>query len=275
MGKKVGERVELYNEVILEERLKTKWLGKEIMYKESINSTNDYAREKAEQGCREGVVVFADTQSMGRGTNGKKWESPSGTGVWASFILKPDLTPTEARGITVLAAFSIVAVLRYKYQISAMIKWPNDVICSGKKVAGILAEMSADENKILYDVIGIGINVNMKEFPESIMDVASSLFIETSKEFSRVELLAEILQQFEKDYETYKQKKNLSMIIEGYNAVMINRKKEIRLIQGTKERRAIALGLCENGELEVEFENGTIERVCSGEVSIRGLHDYI
>lgn len=264
----------LYNEVILREQLRTKWLGREIIYRENINSTNDYAKEKAEQGSREGMIVFADSQSEGRGTNQKKWESPSQTGIWVSFVLKPDLTPMEARGIAILTAYSIVKVLRDQYHIPAMIKWPNDVILNGKKIAGILTEMSADKNQIFYSVVGVGINVNMKEFLGEIRDSATSLLIETGRKFSRIELLAAFLQQFERDYEVYNQHKNLGKFIDEYHAVMVNWKKEIRLCRGPNEKKVVALGLCESGELIVESEDGAIEKVFLGEVSVRGLQNY-
>lgn len=183
--------------------LTTRWMGRSLQVYDVTDSTNVRAKQQAEEGAPEGHLVMADMQSAGRGSRGRSWDSPRGTGIFMSLVLRPQLIPQQAAMVTLTAAYSIVSVLREDYGVAAGIKWPNDVVLNRKKLVGILTEMSAEPDLIHYIVTGIGINVNMKEFPEELSDKATSLWMETGKIYSRAELAARILNRLEPVYETY------------------------------------------------------------------------
>ena len=146
----------------LEPLLKTEFIGKNIIYLDSIDSTNIYAKKKAEDPFREGTVVIADEQTVGRGRLGRNWVSTKGKGIWMTIMLKPDIQPSDAPKLSIVAALAVANALRSCCRVNARIKWPNDIVTGGKKLSGILTEMSAEADEIKYVIIGIGINVNME-----------------------------------------------------------------------------------------------------------------
>ena len=199
--------------------LKTKWLGHHIHYCELTTSTNELAKRLAGEGCEDGLVVIAEEQNSGKGRLSRGWFSPFARGVWFSVVLKPPFMPQEASKCTLLAAIAVVkAVNKYK-GVQASIKWPNDVLLDGKKLVGILTEMSAEFGRINYIVIGTGINVNVpKEMvPEELRATAVSLADVAREPISRVELLADVLGYMEELYE--------KVLHEGFKPVLEEWKK--------------------------------------------------
>ena len=195
--------------------LKTKWLGHHIHYCELTTSTNELAKRLAGEGCEDGLVVIAEEQNSGKGRLSRGWFSPFARGVWFSVVLKPPFMPQEASKCTLLAAIAVVkAVNKYK-GVQASIKWPNDVLLDGKKLVGILTEMSAEFGRINYIVIGTGINVNVpKEMvPEELRATAVSLADVAREPISRVELLADVLGYMEELYE--------KVLHEGFKPVLV------------------------------------------------------
>jgi BirA family transcriptional regulator, biotin operon repressor / biotin---[acetyl-CoA-carboxylase] ligase len=186
-----------YPEEVLN-KLNTRIIGKSILYFEKIDSTNIYAKKLAKEGVFEGCVVVADKQEKGRGRKNRTWTSPEG-GLWFSIIVYPGIPPQNAMIITMAASVSVVEAVIKKTGLKPAIKWPNDVLINGKKLCGILTEMDAEMDRINYAVIGIGINVN-NSISKDLNDLATSLKNQTKRNCSRVELLADILNIFDKNY---------------------------------------------------------------------------
>ena len=135
---------DLYNEMEIKEELNTKKIGKEIYFYEQTDSTNQCIRRLAKEGKPEGVIAIAEIQTAGKGRRGKSWQSPKGTGIWFSFLLKPNITPPEAPLLTLLAGLAVCRAIRQQTALEAKIKWPNDILIAGKKVCGILTELDAE-----------------------------------------------------------------------------------------------------------------------------------
>ena len=255
--------------------LRTSWLGQKLYCLEETDSTNIQAKRLAEEGAPEGTLVIADMQSAGKGSRGRCWESPKGTGIFMSAVFRPKLLPVKASMITLVAAYSIASELRKTYGLDVKIKWPNDIVLNRKKIVGILTEMSSEMDFIHYIVTGIGINVNMEKFPEELADKATSLYMESGTRFQRAKLAASFLNRMEKDYEQFAAQGSLAFLKDAYNEMLINRGETVRILQYQGEWCGIARGINENGELLVEKSDGTIREVFSGEVSVRGLYSYV
>ena len=172
-------------------------------------------------------------------------------------------------------AYSVAMALQEKVNISAKIKWPNDLVLNKKKICGILTEMSAEIDYINYVVIGVGINVNTESFPEEIAATATSLRMESGEYIKRADLIAGVMQKFEEYYERFCEAGNLSPIVNGYNEILVNIGREVRVLEPGKEYNARALGINEKGELIVEKKDGSKEAVFAGEVSVRGIYGYV
>ena len=155
------------------------------------------------------------------------------------------------------------------------IKWPNDVVLNGKKVCGILTEMSAELEEIHYIIVGLGINANTESFPEDIQDRATSIYLESGKKVERAAFIAEFCVQFEQYYERFLEMGNLAFLKEEYESYLINIGREVKIIKKKEERVRKALGINELGELIVAKSDGTTEIIFSGEVSVRGLYGYV
>lgn len=259
----------------IEEYLETDFIGRNIQYFPSIDSTNKRGKEIA-FGEKEGTLIIAEEQLAGKGRLGRDWISPKGKGIWMSVVLKPRVDPMEVAKVTLLGAAAVHNALE-KMNIKSKIKWPNDILMGGKKICGILTEMNCELNMINYVVMGIGINVNLDdgEIPEELKEKATSIKIIEGQKIDRKSLVGNILNEFEKLYIPFKDKGD------GKEAIDICRKnsaligKEVRVIRGEEVKLGNALDINEDGELVVEFGNGLIENVFSGEVSIRGIDGYI
>lgn len=177
--------------------------------------------------------------------------------------------------MTLVMAYSVTEALRAYTGLDVQIKWPNDVVLHGKKLVGILTEMSTEVDYINHVVIGVGINVNMDSFSGEIARTATSLRIESGKDMKRSNLIAEIMKRFEQDYEMYERTENLSEIRDAYNRLMVNCGREVRILGVQKPFQALALGINDSGELLVRKEDGSEEAVYAGEVSVRGVYGYV
>lgn len=252
--------------------LRTNFIGRSIIHFDTIESTNDYGKEIAGKEL-DGTVIISEEQTKGKGRLGRNWHSKSGEGIWMSIILKPNMTPYKAPFITLIAGASIVKSLN-ELGIDTTIKWPNDVIINGKKICGILTELSAEIERINHIVLGIGINVKTIDFSPEISEIATSLQKE-GYNLSRVDIVKMILEQFEKlyiDYVENDNKKETIDICRKYSAVI---GKEIYAIRGENKELVTCLDLDENGNLIVKKDNGEIVQIMSGEISIRGINGYI
>ncbi|MFL0196581.1 biotin--[acetyl-CoA-carboxylase] ligase [Clostridium sp. WILCCON 0269] len=256
--------------------LKTSHIGKKIIYLESIDSTNNKAKELADKGEDHGTVVISEEQTGGRGRLGRVWCSPKYKGIWLSIILRPDLNPMKIPKITQIAAAAVIESLN-AFNIQAKIKWPNDIILNGKKICGILTEMNAELNKVHYVIVGIGINANLTrdDFEEDILNKATSIKIETTSTLDRKSFVGALINKFEYLYEEFHQKQTIKSSIDicKSNSAVIG--KNIKIIKRGTETLAKALDLDDNGGLIVQHEDGSLENLISGEISIRGLNGYI
>ena len=192
-----------------------------------------------------------------------------------SLILKPELEPEKASMLTLIQAMAVIKALEDVCRINPQIKWPNDILVNEKKVCGILTEMNLDNAKISSIIIGCGINVNQDDFPEDIAEIATSLKLETGESFRRVELIASICRYFETYFEQFMDMKDLSGIIEEYNAHLISRGRIVKVLDPKDEFMGEAVGINTLGELLVKRADGKIVNVYAGEVSVRGIYGYV
>lgn len=253
----------------------SKWMGKNLICYETIDSTNVDARRKAEEGALNGTLIVADTQTAGRGRRGRSWESEKGETISASLILRPDIPPDKAPMLTLVMAVSVTRAIEEETALSCQIKWPNDLVVNQKKVCGILTEMSVKKNTIDYVVIGFGINSNNQTIPQELADKATSLKLEAGAHINRASLIAKAVRYFEEDYERFLKTLDLSEFLEEYNNHLVNRNRRVRVLEPNGEYEALALGVNEAGELMVQKEDGEICYVYSGEVSVRGIYGYV
>ena len=248
--------------------------NKKIIYYEQLDSTNTKVSELAAQGAEHGTVVVATRQTAGKGRRGREWES-SGDNIYMSMLLKPDFETEKAPMLTLVMAYSVAKVLGANGFSDIQIKWPNDLILSGKKVCGILTEMHLQGTTIHHVVIGVGINVNGQEFSTELMNKATSLYIECGKRLDKEKLIVDIVDTFMKEYDHFVEVGNLGFLQEEYNAMLVNREKEVRVLEPENEYTAYAQGINQMGELEVRLPDGTERTVYAGEVSVRGVYRYV
>ncbi len=273
-GYKLLAEPDVIDEMRIREYLHTKWLGSTILYEPEMDSTNIQAKRLGEHDAVNGTVVVTECQTAGRGRRGKTWVSPAGN-CYFSILLRPEVLVDRASIITLVSAMALAKAIKQVAALDTMIKWPNDVIANGKKLCGILTESSTDLEYINYAVVGIGINTNQTDFPEEIKDMASSIRLETGKEVNRAELLGTFLNVFETYYETFLETEDLTKLSEEYNRLLVNRGREVKIIEKETERILTAVGIDDKGGLIVEDWNGQRETIISGEVSVRGLYGYV
>ncbi|TZE81572.1 biotin--[acetyl-CoA-carboxylase] ligase [Calorimonas adulescens] len=252
--------------------LKTDVLGREIVYYDSIGSTNEVAKGLAIGNCDEGTIVVAEEQVSGRGRISRGWYSPKFEGIYCSIILKPSVPISEIPKLTQLIGLGIARALQ-KRGINPLIKWPNDIVVNGKKVCGILTEMAAEMDAVHYVITGFGLNVNNRRIPGEISSIATSLYLESGEEFYRPELLASILKEIEIIYTAYKGGDYNGFISEVKSmSATIGRK--VRVINGRMEYTGTAVDILPSGALLIEHDDGELTEAQAGDVSVRGVMGY-
>ncbi|NLC71932.1 MAG: biotin--[acetyl-CoA-carboxylase] ligase [Desulfuromonadaceae bacterium] len=242
-------------------------IGCSVVYLESTDSTNLQARRLAEQGAPEGTVVIADEQSGGRGRMGRNWVSPPGVNLYLSVVLRPRLAPQQAPQITLLSSLAVAEAVECCCGLIAGVKWPNDVLLGGKKVAGLLGEIAATMSGVDFIILGIGLNVNMRidQLPERPLYPASSVAIEKGETVPRVPLAKRLLRLLDLHYGIF--------LEEGFDPIrrrwqercaMLGRRVEIDggggLLSGE------AFGIDGEGALLLRLQGGRVERVLSGDI---------
>lgn len=258
----------------LDSLMKTRWAGRNILYYETTDSTNLRIRQAGDEGAPHGTLAVADRQTAGRGRRGRTWESPAGSSIYMSVLLRPDIAPNKASMLTLVMALSVAEGIQQCIPI-IQIKWPNDIIVNGKKLVGILTEMSAQVDYINHVTVGVGINVNMTAFPEEIADTATSLCLECGHAVKRAPLIAAVMERLEENYEIFLETEDLSGLMERYSALLVNRDRDVRIIGEKETYQAHAIGIDRTGELIVRREDGTMEKIYAGEVSVRGVYGYV
>lgn len=256
-------------------RLNTKRMGKGIRYFSSIDSTNQYAKRIAEEGAADGTLVIADEQTAGKGRGGRYWVTPPKEAISFTLILRPKLSPEKISMITLVMGLSVANALHALYGLDAGIKWPNDVVINGKKICGILTEMSAEIGEVHYIVIGVGINANLTRFPKELQETATSLKLELKRDVNRAELICAVIEEFENLCSLFERKSSLEDLKDEYNRICVNADSAVRVLDPKGEYTGHARGINETGALLVETEDGRVQEVSSGEVSVRGIYGYV
>lgn len=254
----------------IRDTLNTKIIGRgEIYYFSDIASTNSEAKKQANLGCLEGSIVLSEAQNGGRGRLSRSWFSPSGKGIWLSVVLRPPFNPCDAPKCTLLTAVAVTKAIRRVAQVECGIKWPNDILYQGKKLVGILTEMSAEIDAISHVVIGMGINVNIGEqdFPAELRDIATSVSIVAGRHISRLTLLNAVLTELEQAYEGVIQR-GFSEILDEWREFSVTLGQNVNVVGSGKEFSGIAMDIDNDGALLVQTEV-CLERVLAGDISIR------
>ncbi len=273
LGYRLLERPDIISPEEIRLGLTTNFMGRNLFVYQEVSSTNEEAKKLAEKGEPEGTVVLAEVQKGGKGRMGRRWESHYGLSLCFSLILRPEYEPLYASQITFVGAVAVCSAIREYTGLPVSIKWPNDILLKGKKVCGILTELSAEVEKINYIVMGIGINVHQtrEQFPEEIRDIATSLAqfpTELKGPIRRAELFQEIAKHYEEEYTSYL-KEGFSAVLKKWRRLNCVLGKKVTVI--TKERTfgGLARDIAEDGCLLVETENGKIESIIAGDVSLR------
>lgn len=256
-------------------RLGTKWVGKNLYYYEDTDSTNADAMRLGEEGAEHGTLVVANHQNKGRGRRGRVWQSPVGTTISMSFLVKPEIAPGKASMLTLVMALAVAKGIEEACDLSTAIKWPNDILVNGKKVCGILTEMKAEMDYIHGVIIGVGINVNVESFPEDLQSMATSLILEKGRKVSRAEVIERVAENFEEYYEKFMETEDLSLLRDLYEERLISKGKAVKVLDPQGEYTGISKGITDTGELVVETQDGKEQQVYAGEVSVRGIYGYV
>lgn len=253
---------------------RNQWAGRNIVYYDSIDSTNNEAKRLGKEGALHGTLVIAQQQTAGRGRLGRNWDSPKEQAIYMTLLIRPNISPQNASKVTLIAALAAAKGIREVAGMPPQIKWPNDIVIHGKKLCGILTEMNMESENKFFLVVGIGINCNRKDFPEELKQTATSLYLETKKEQSREQLIAAVMYAFEQYYSVFIQTENLSNLKQQYECQLVNYNRDVRVLSPDHEYIGTSRGINEEGELLVEDKSGQMHAVRSGEVSVRGIYGY-
>ena len=243
--------------------LGTKVIGTRVIHYDSIPSTMEVAFELGVKGADEGTIICAETQTKGKGRLGRQWSSPKSKGVYTSIILRPKLTPANAGRITFLIAVALCEAIRNVSELDAVIKWPNDILIKGKKVAGILTEMNSEMDCVKFIVVGIGVNVNTSK--SAIYPGATSLKIELKKQVSRIDMIQEILRSLEKWYLDF-QSNGFVNVIDRWKEMSTTIGSLVKIADIDKIIEGKVIDLDEYGGLIIKKKDGIVVKRMSGDV---------
>jgi len=248
---------------------RTRIIGRDIRVFQETTSTNDIIEKLAYDGVKEGVVVFAESQTKGRGRLGRKWVSPARKGLWFSVLLRPKLRPQAVTQLTIAAATALVRGIRSAAGVTLEIKWPNDIYLHGKKVAGILTEMNGELDTVKYVILGIGVDANLgaNEFPADLRKLATSLRIEVGEALDRAELAAEILGELDRDYSRICSGQ-FEAVADEFEACCKTIGRDVAITVGDRCLRGRAESLDADGALLLRTQHGHLERIIGGDVTV-------
>lgn len=274
-GYRLIDSPDVMSKAEIESLMDTKWAGSNVVYYDEIDSTNNRAKEAGDNKAPQGTLFVADMQVAGKGRRGRVWQSPAGSSIYMTILLYPEISPLKAPQLTLVMAIAVAEGIKEVTGLDTKIKWPNDIVVNGRKICGILTEMSTEIDYINHVVVGAGINVNQDDFPEDIRKTASSLKMELGKQVKRSELIAAIMKSFEKDYEIFVKTEDLSGLQELYNSMLVNLDRDVKVLEPGNEYEAHALGINKTGELIVRTAEGEEKEIYAGEVSVRGVYGYV
>ncbi len=257
--------------------LETAYIGRELSYFETVESTNTIAKDMASSGCGDGTVVIAKEQIGGKGRLGRQWVSPIDCGLYMSIVIRPEIATSSAQKISVPLIMSIVFALE-DIGVQAKIKWPNDVVCAGKKLCGILMEMRADMDSVEYIILGIGLNIRTPA--DAVCDplLKDAIALDKLKDEKTDEavIAAGICNRFESTMEALKCRDfDIGFLLDGYRKRCITLDKDVFLESNGQKHGAYAMDIDENGALIIKKDDGTMQKVLAGDVSVRGSKTYV
>ncbi|MDV6377696.1 biotin--[acetyl-CoA-carboxylase] ligase [Sporosarcina sp. GW1-11] len=261
---------DLVNAANISEQLDTTAYGRNIRYFKTCPTTQTIAHEEAQNGASDGTLIISEEQTAGKGRLARPWVSNAGRGIWMSLIIRPKLAPQQAPQLTLVAAVAIVRAIEDVTNIQPVIKWPNDILINGKKVTGILTELQADPDRVKAIILGMGVNANQElaDFPEELQTIATSLRIEKGEKVDRAKLVAKIMHYLEQYTALYVEKgfAPIKLLWESY-ATITGRKIRATMVNETVE--GIALGISQDGMLELQLEDGSIRGIYSADIELR------
>lgn len=262
-------KYDLLSENRIRASLNTSYFAEKIYAFWSIGSTNEFAYRIASKGEKEGTLVIAERQERGRGRLSRKWDSPFAKGLWFSLILRPDMPASRAGIVPYIASVSIARALEKNYDVKSDIKWPNDLLVDRKKLCGILSEAEFENARVKFLILGVGINVNQREYewPAELMDKAISIRMITNKWIDRAELLAHILSELETTYRNFNID-GVENILSEWKARCSRFKKDIVVEQMGKKFKGRFQNIDQDGNLLLRQQNGEVIRLSAGDVSI-------
>lgn len=269
-----GYRMIKAPDILSRDEIESVTAGYKIIYEEEVDSTNNYAKRMAEAGENEDALIVTDSQTAGRGRKGRSFASERGKGIFMTILKHPKLEPQRASMLTIVAAMAAREGIYKATGLECSIKWPNDIVYNGRKICGILTEMSAEMQNINYVVIGIGINTSQDNFSEDIKEVAVSIKMTGKKTVKRSTIIAEVMKSFDKYFDKFEETAGLAFIREEYNKYLVNAGNKVKIISDSGAYEAVALGIDNEGRLLVNKE-GRLIKIVSGEVSVRGVYGYV
>ncbi len=248
---------------------KTQVIGRDIRVFEETTSTNDIVEKLARDNVPEGVVVFAESQSKGRGRLGRKWISPPRRGLWLSVLLRPRMRPTAVTQLTIAAATALFRAIRAQSGLTPEIKWPNDILIHGKKVAGILTELTAEPDEVRHVILGMGVsvNINASDFPAELRKVATSLKIESGQRQDRAALAIKILQELDCEYARLAAGE-FEEIANEWERHCSTIGREVTVLIGSRKIQGRVESLDADGALQIRTQHGHLERIIGGDVTV-------
>lgn len=271
-GYRLSGRPNKVTERELARHLATSAFGRRLVSVQSTGSTNDLAAEEARGGAPEGTTVIADAQTAGRGRMGRAWQSEPGLNLYMSVLLRPAIGPAEAPRLSLLAGVAVAEALEGE-GLEVAIKWPNDVLVAGRKVAGILTEMEAEADRVRAVVVGIGVNLNGREgdFLPELRAKATSVLIETGRRVVRAAFAARLLGRLETHYHGFT-RLGLGAILPQWRQRSCLQGQRVRVAQAGRSFEGLCVGIDSDGALLVKEGEGDPQRVVAGDVSLEGYY---
>jgi BirA family biotin operon repressor/biotin-[acetyl-CoA-carboxylase] ligase len=251
----------------IDRHLDTQFIGKKVIYKEKIDSTNTSAFRLALGGEPEGACIIAETQETGKGRLGRKWFSPVGKNLYLSVVLRPKIHPSRVYPITFISSLAVYDTIEMSTGIQPTLKWPNDVLIKGKKVCGTLIELSTEADLVRFVIVGIGFNINMKEeeIDKDIQQKATSLFMETKKIYERASVCGILLTNLEKYYSVF-EKRGEKEICEIWEKQAAIKGKYMEITQMGESYKGVSEGIDRDGAMLLNI-NGQIKKIIAGDVN--------
>ncbi|MEM9658451.1 MAG: biotin--[acetyl-CoA-carboxylase] ligase, partial [Planctomycetota bacterium] len=246
-------------------KLKTKWLGREYLYYPEVDSTNVRIDALAQDGAKHGTVMVAELQTEGRGRQGRVWHSPAGLNVHLSALLRPSWPAALAPPLSLAVGVALAEALAPRLPQQPALKWPNDVLYRGKKLAGILVEAASRKEQFAHVVLGVGLNVNSHEFPNSLAETATSLRMATGGNSDRGEVLAAVLLRMEYWFDRLEEEGGAAAI-NAWSRWASGIGSEITTQQGERRLNGVALGIDDQGALRLRDRHGVVHVIRSGEI---------